>query len=127
MIQTTHDEQVPNALIIDDEKDICYLLGNILKQQNFDVKFAGSLRETDKFLHSSEDFSFIFLDNKLPDGSGISYIRRLKKRFPSTKVIMISAYDTKTDQEYAQKKGVDDFIGKPFTREKILGSIDIID
>ena len=112
------------ALIIDDETDICYLLSGILRQKNMQSVFAGSLGEIDRVLQSSDDFGIIFLDNHLRDGLGVSYIQRLKKRFPDTKVIMITAHDGKADKLKAEQNGVDYFIGKPFSKDIILRAVD---
>ena len=112
------------ALIIDDESDICYLLSGILKQKNIQSVFAGSLGEIDRILQSADSFGFIFLDNHLPDGLGVSYIKRLKKHFPGTKVIMITAHDGNADKILAEENGADYFIGKPFSREIILNAVD---
>src|SRR6185436_12068537 len=95
------------ALIIDDESDFCYLLSGILKQKNIHTVQAGSLQETDKILQSAENFGIIFLDNHLPDGLGVSYIQKLKKRFPGTHVIMVTADDTTMDKNMALDNGAD--------------------
>ncbi len=112
------------ALIIDDESDICYLLGGILKQKNFQSVFAGSLNDTEKILQSNDNFGIIFLDNHLPDGLGVSFVKRLKSRFPDTKVIMITAHDGISDRLKAEQNGVDYLIGKPFSKDIIFKAID---
>jgi DNA-binding response OmpR family regulator len=112
------------ALIIDDESDICYLLSSILKQKNIHTVFAGSLGETDRILQSADSFGYIFLDNHLPDGMGTSYIERLRSRFPETRLIMITAHDSNSDREIAEKNGIDYFIGKPFSKDIILDTLD---
>jgi two-component system OmpR family response regulator len=112
------------ALIIDDESDICYLLSSILKQKNIQTVFAGSLVETDRILQSADQFGYIFLDNHLPDGLGTSYIQRLKSRFPETRVIMITAHDSAEDRNRATENGIDSFIGKPFSTESILHTVE---
>jgi two-component system, OmpR family, response regulator len=114
------------ALIIDDETDICYLLGSILRQKNFQTVFAGSFSEAEKILREETDQSVIFLDNHLPDGLGVNYIFRLKKRYPSSIIVMITAHDTIADRERAQEQGVDFFIGKPFSKEIIFKTIEKI-
>ncbi|HEX7846477.1 MAG TPA: response regulator [Chitinophagaceae bacterium] len=113
-----------SALIIDDESDTCYLLSNILKQKNIQTVLAGSLTEAEKLLKTHPDFSIIFLDNRLPDGLGISYIHRFKKKFPATSIIMISAHDSNFDRQFAKKSGADFFLGKPFSKESILRTIE---
>lgn len=111
-------------LIIDDETDICYLLSNILKQMDMHTFFASSLSEAESLIGESGEFTYIFLDNHLPDGLGVNYIREIKKKCPSCKVIMITAHDNMADREKASFEGADYFIGKPFSRDLILKTID---
>jgi DNA-binding NtrC family response regulator len=111
------------ALIVDDEKDICYLLGNILKQNNIQPAFAGSLAEAERILQSSSPFYFVFLDNHLPDGFGVDQIKSWKERFPTVHFIMITAHDSGDEKLKAENDGADSFIGKPFSREIILKAI----
>jgi two-component system OmpR family response regulator len=114
----------PKALIIDDETDICFLLSGILKQKNFQTTMAGSLSEAQKILENETEPAVIFLDNHLPDGFGVNYIATLKKKFPSSIVIMITAHDTVADREKATAQGVDYFIGKPFSKELIFKTLE---
>ena len=111
------------ALIVDDETDICYLLSNILKQKNIQTVFAGSVAEADRMLQSSSYFYYVFLDNHLPDGFGIDQIKRWKKEFPSTHVIMITAHDSFEERKKAVTDGADSFISKPFSKEVIFNTI----
>lgn len=111
------------ALIVDDETDICYLLSNILKQKNIQTVFAGSVAEADRMLQSSSYFYYVFLDNHLPDGYGIDQIKRWKKEFPSTHVIMITAHDSFEERRKAVTDGADSFISKPFSKEVIFNTI----
>ena len=116
------------ALIIEDETDICYLVSNILKQRGIQSVLAGSLSEAEKIL--KQDLPpprIIFLDNYLPDGLGINYIREIKKRFPGIKIVIITAHDNISDREKARFEGADFFIGKPFSKELIFKTIDTLD
>lgn len=115
----------PRALIIDDEVDICYLLKGILRHKDIDADYVTSLKEADNALQRQET-PLIFLDNHLSDGSGIDQIRRLKENYPGAKIIMITAHDNYADRERAYREGADYFIGKPFTREVILKTIEKI-
>ena len=112
------------ALIVDDEMDVWYLLGNILKQRNIQTFFAGSLAEAEKILSPGNDFSIIFLDNHLPDGSGISAIGQLKQENPQAQLVMITAHDGNKDKQNAVRNGVDYFIGKPFSKKIIFETLD---
>jgi len=105
------------ALIVDDETDICYLLGHI------QTTFAGSLEEADTMLQSADPFYFVFLDNHLPDGLGINQIKRWKEKFPFVHFIVITAHDSNEERRKAKSDGADSFIGKPFSRDIILKAI----
>ena len=114
---------IKEALIVDDEKDICFLLSNILKQANIQPVLASSITEAEKILQSSHAFYYVFLDNFLPDGLGINQVKKWKERYPSIHLIMITAHDSYEERNKAKGDGADHFISKPFSREVILSTI----
>lgn len=116
-------KNTPQALIIDDETDICYLLKGILRYKNIDADYVSTLAEGKQYLRQ-HDPAIIFIDNHLPDGFGIDQVRNLKTQYPFCKIVMITAHDTSTDRELAYREGVDFFIGKPFTREIIFKTVE---
>ena len=113
------------ALIIDDEIDICYLLSGILKQKNCHTNYVNNLADATIELKNNCP-KIVFLDNHLPDGLGINFVEHIKNNYPAIKVVMITAYDTTSDRQEALKKGVDIFIGKPFTKEEIANALQIL-
>lgn len=113
------------VLIIDDEKDICLLLKMLLRQRNYESVLANSIGEAEGVLHQLKP-DLIFLDNNLPDGLGINYINDIRNVHPEAKIIMITAHDSPTERDKAISRGADEFIGKPFSREKIFTTIDAI-
>ncbi len=111
------------ALIVDDEIDVCYLLSAILNCKNLQASYVNSISEAKRAL-LDDNPSIVFLDNHLPDGIGISFIEEIKRLHPLVKIVMITAYDTNADMDKAYQKGVDYFIGKPFTREAIFKTLE---
>jgi two-component system OmpR family response regulator len=111
------------ALIVDDEMDVCFLLSSILKCKNLQASYVNSLSEAKRVLREDRH-SIIFLDNHLPDGFGINFIKEIKKLNPEVKIVMITAHDTTKDKDIAYTRGVDHFIGKPFNRDTILQAIE---
>ena len=111
-----------SVLVVDDEKDICFLLYSLLKQKNIPTRLAGSLAEAEKLIEIQTP-AVIFLDNHLPDGLGVDNIARLKKQHPGILIIMISAHYSAVDREKAIQAGVDHFIGKPFNKNIILETL----
>lgn len=116
-------KNIQQALIIDDETDICYLLKGLLRHKNIDATYVNSIEEGRQFLRRHNP-DIIFIDNHLPDGFGIDHIRSLRKSNPDSKIVMITAHDTNTDRDQAFAAGVDVFIGKPFSREIIYKTVE---
>lgn len=114
--------QIKNILIIDDEKDLCQLLGDTLSSRGYNVESANTKREAISSLKSRSP-DLVFLDLKLPDGDGLKLLSCIKKINPSTTVNIISAYGTEEVRDEARKLGAYGFIDKPFSEEDILRSI----
>lgn len=111
------------ALIVDDEDDVCYLLSAILKNRNLQATYVSTISDAKRVL--MEDIpSIIFLDNHLPDGFGINFIDEIKSLYPRVKIVMITAHDTTADKDKAYLEGVDQFIGKPFTRDVVFRTLE---
>jgi DNA-binding NarL/FixJ family response regulator len=54
----------------------------------------------------------ILMDIELPDSNGLDLTRRIKKRNPLTRIIVISLYDGPEYREAAAKNGADGFLSK---------------
>lgn len=124
---TSHPMEIASSksapvLIVDDEKDIRYLLNAILQQKQIRTCLAGSLAEAQKFIENDAPV-LIFLDNHLPDGFGLDHISQLKKKLPRSKIVMITAHDNPAEREKAYREGADYFISKPFTKDVIYKTI----
>ncbi len=113
----------PDVLIIEDELDICYLLSGILKKRNLNTSYVTSLLAAQKKL-SLGNPDILFIDNHLPDGLGTDFISGVKVTHPFIKIVMITAHDTSDDKTKALQKGADYFIGKPFTSNTIMETVD---
>ncbi len=114
--------RIKNILIIDDEKDLCQLLGDILSSHGYNVECANTNREAISSLNSRSP-DLVFLDLKLPDGDGLRLLSSIKKINPSTTVNIISAYGTEEVRDEARRLGAYVFIDKPFSEEAILSII----
>ena len=118
-------KKIKNVLIIDDEKDLCSLLSDALIQRNYNVSIANTKREAMACL-KKKSVDLVLLDLKLPNGSGIKLLPRIKRISPKTVVIIISAYGNEEARQMAKKGGAFTFINKPFTEEDILRAIKVL-
>ncbi|HEX2521250.1 MAG TPA: sigma-54 dependent transcriptional regulator [Terriglobia bacterium] len=111
-----------SILIVDDEKLIRWSMKQKLESWNYQVSEAedlqGALR---KFQQETPDL--LTLDIKLPDGSGIDFLKQAKQIQPSVPVIMITAFGVVDVAVEALKLGAYDFIEKPINFEKLENSI----
>ncbi len=115
-------------LILDDEKDICFLLSILLNKMGFITDCAHSLKEGEHKI-KQQHFDLAFIDLNLPDGLGYTLARKIKEAHLPTKIVLISAHDALLKKIRDEKEGIDFFIDKPFNKEKIntvLHSIDFV-
>ena len=109
------------VLIIDDEKDICFLISEILNDENFTTDVALNSSEALKKFESLKP-ELIILDVWLgnSDLDGIELLKEFKKINPTIPIIIISGHGTVDMAVQAIKNGAYDFLEKPFNSEKIL-------
>ena len=123
-METAKEDHI-EVLIVEDEIDICYLLSGIIKKKNLSTAYVSTLQEAELAINGRNP-NILFIDNHLPDGFGVNFIHKVKKSHPTTKIVIITAYDTAADKENALQEGADFFIGKPFTREIINNTLDTL-
>lgn len=109
----------PAILIIDDEVKLRGLLARILALEGYIVKEATTLK-TAKEMLAKEPFAVLICDVKLPDGNGVEFTSWLKKHFPATEIIVLTAFGTIQDGIQAMKNGAFDYITKGEDNNKII-------
>jgi len=112
-------------MIVEDEQDLCFLLSFVLLQKNLIPCCSTTIAEAKKSIQQIKP-AVMFLDNCLPDGSGIDFISEIKDKLPFTKIVMISAHNSYEEMKTAKKEGADYFISTPFTTDIIRNTIDLL-
>lgn len=99
-------------LIIDDEPEVCTLIGNYFKAKKQEIQTANTLREGfQKYISFQPDI--LILDHNLPDGYGTDQIEEFRKTNPNTKIVVISAMSNL--RERALENGAYMFLEKPIS------------
>ena len=115
---------IKEILVIDDNPDIRFLICNILKEENFEVRSAANydqaVFEINKRL---PDLAIIDIKLDKPDKDGIDLLKLVVKKNKLIPIIMISGHATVQIAVEAIRLGAYEFIEKPFTKEKILNYI----
>lgn len=108
-------------LIVDDEADIRELVGGILEDEGYVVRFAGdSDGALDAFRARRPDL--VVLDVWLQGSrlDGLEILQVITGLDPSIPVVLISGHGTIETAVSALKRGAYDFIEKPFKTERLL-------
>jgi len=79
------------VVIIDDEKDMCWLLEKDLKKRHYSAISANSGREGLELIKGEEP-DIVLLDLRLKDVDGINVLRKIKELWPKMKVIITTAF-----------------------------------
>jgi len=98
------------VLIIDDEEELCLLLGAFLRKRNIRVDYALTLRDGLLKLAQAQP-DLILLDNNLPDGTGLEKIAFMRETGHGARIVMMSAMNNL--KEKALAAGAEAFLEKP--------------
>lgn len=108
-----------NILIIDDDMDLCTLLGRYLSRKGFETDAAHTgAKGIAKF--NEKKFDAVICDYRLGDMDGKDVIAAIRKSDPNVGLIVITGYsDIKTAVEVI-KLGAFDYITKPLIPDEVL-------
>ncbi|MBT3902851.1 MAG: sigma-54-dependent Fis family transcriptional regulator [Pelagibacteraceae bacterium] len=109
------------VLIIDDEKDICFLISEILKDENYLTYSALNSNEAISYFNKYNP-DLVILDVWLSNSKldGIELLKEFKKIKNNIPVIIISGHGTVNLAVSAIKNGAYDFLEKPFNSDKLI-------
>jgi DNA-binding NtrC family response regulator len=114
-----------NILVVDDEKNIRLTMSQSLKSSGVQVQTAADGEEALLKL-GKHRFNLVFLDLKMPGMEGMVVLRHIKKNWPDTPVIIITAHGTIEIEIEAMKLGAVDLIQKPFNPSEIRGLAELV-
>ena len=100
------------VLIVDDERLVRWSLAQRLRADGLDVVEAESA--ADAIAKAEKDPDVVILDYQLPDGDGVSVLKRLHHVDPDLPVIMLTAHKDAATIVAAMKAGALDYVTKPF-------------
>ena len=109
------------VLVVEDESRMRRFLWEALSDHGYRVAEATTLAQGEKLVDQHRP-SVILLDLVLPDGDGMSLLRRLRER-RRTPVIVLSARDGEQDKVAALDAGANDYLTKPFGMQELLARV----
>jgi two-component system response regulator CpxR len=110
-----------HILLIDDDAELCSLLGEFLKREGFTVECEHEgHRGLDHAAQAGIDL--VVLDVMLPGLDGFEILRRLRKQ-SKVPVIMLTARGEDVDRIIGLEIGADDYLPKPFNPRELTARI----
>jgi len=112
-------------LIIEDNRDLAYLLESHLQDLAFqvDVTFDGLAGLAKS---ASDNYDLIILDLMLPGLDGMEVCRRLRRRQSYVPILMLTAKSSEMDRVVGLEIGADDYVTKPFSIRELLARVKAI-
>lgn len=111
-----------SILVVDDSGYARRLLRTMLEASGHQVAEAGSgMAALESYFVRRPDV--VLLDLTMEDMSGVDVLKRLREVDPGARVIVISADVQRTTADMVARAGAYTFLGKPATREQVLGAI----
>jgi DNA-binding response OmpR family regulator len=111
----------PLILICDDEPPLRELVKAALGS-GYRYLEAADIAEAEEHLEA-ESPALIVLDVMLPGKSGLEFLRELRERGRRVPVVLVSAWQSETDQQTATEAGADAFLGKPFDPDALARAV----
>ena len=113
--------RVMRLLLLEDDPILGEGLRNFLRVEGHSVDWFQRLG--DAMLMAGEPYDALLVDWQLPDGSGIDWVRTLRRRGLSTPILMLTARDRLGDRINGLDAGADDYLVKPFEPEEMAARL----
>jgi two-component system response regulator AtoC len=109
-------------LVVDDEELVRWSLRERFRRDGYTVVEAATAAAALEQIAGSIDL--VLLDYKLPDGDGLTVLRRIKDTSPDTPVILMTAFSTVENAVEAMKHGAYHYLNKPFNLDDVAITVE---
>ncbi|MBS4097989.1 MAG: EAL domain-containing protein [Sulfuricella sp.] len=117
------DQVAPALLLVDDEENILNALASSLRRQGYRILKASSAKEAFALL-ARNTVGVIVSDQRMPEMSGVDFLRRAKQLHPDAVRVVLTGYtDLKTVIEAINEGAVYKFLAKPWENEPLRALI----
>ena len=116
--------EAAKIIVVDDEEQICKSVEKILVKNNYKVIHATSAEEAMEKM-AKESFSLLISDIVMPDMNGLELLKMVKKQWPLTKAVMMTAYASTDTAVKAIRLGALDYLSKPFTPDELRSTVEL--
>lgn len=100
-------------LVVEDQHELAANVESYLQKEGFICETAANYQEAVSKI-SGYSYDLLLLDLMLPDGNGLDILQYVRRQFPDTGVLIISAKNAIEDKVKGLEMGADDYLSKPF-------------
>jgi signal transduction histidine kinase len=115
------DEPQATILIVDDEKDVRAFCERALHGYRV---FQVSNYDDALQVYERESIDLVLTDVRMPGGSGLDLLKRIKHFDPNAIVIIMTSFSEKGTILKSLREGADDFINKPFNLLQLQNAVE---
>ena len=109
------------VLLVEDEPNICNLVGTMLESAGYQVIAAHTCAMA-RMMFSSHIPDLVILDLGLPDEDGMHFLNQMRA-YSGVPVIVLSARSDEVDKVEALDAGANDYVTKPFGPAELLARV----
>lgn len=106
------------VLMVEDAMDLAETVVARLARAGIVCDLAATVEAAEDF-RAVQGYDALVLDINLPDGSGLTLLRRIRAEGDRTPVLMLTALVSVDDRVSALDLGADDYLGKPFDQREL--------
>lgn len=123
-VEKSYQPDQPIVLVAEDDDSNYKYLEIVLKKASFKVFRSYNGYETIEICRNFPEISILLTDMKMPGMDGFESTREIRKINPNLPIIALSGLISSDDEAAARLAGCDDYIIKPISKSKLLGTID---
>lgn len=111
-----------SILVLDDEPIVCKRLKPFFQKAGYEVEAFTNPAEALECV-TRRGFDVVITDLKMEGLDGLAFLGKVKALHPETGVIVITGFATMETARESFRKGVFDFVAKPFKLAEILDGV----
>ncbi|HVZ73189.1 MAG TPA: response regulator [Polyangia bacterium] len=115
-----------DILLVEDEPELRDSLGEALREEGHEVELVGDGKAALDRL-AARPFHLVVSDVRLPEVDGMTLLQRVRSEFPSTEVLLMTAYGSLGDAARAVRDDAVQYLTKPFDLDELVSVVDQVD
>ena len=113
---------MPSILVVEDQLKLLESLARGLQEEGYSVQPAAT-GAAGYAIATTEEVDAVVLDLMLPDGDGLTLLRRLRAGGFTKPILIVTARDTVDDRISGLDSGADDYLVKPFSFGELVARL----